>query len=232
MRGAALVALAWSLVHAVPAAAQSDSSIAAIDRLLRAEVRRQRIPGLSVAVLRGQRVLFARGYGFANLEHRVRATDSTVYQSGSLGKQFTAALILQLADSGKLELDAPIRRYLPEGPPRWDSVTVRHLLTHTSGIPDYTDSVVNLRQDYTEDALVRIIGGLPPLFSPGQRWSYSNSGYVLLGAIIRRASGAVLRRSAARAHLHAARDADGRESSPRRTSSPTGRTGTAWWATR
>jgi len=103
--------------------------------------------GLSVAVLGNDRVLLARGYGFANVEHGVRATDSTVYQSGSLGKQFTAAPVLQLADSGRLGLDDPIRRHLPEGPPGWDSITVRDLLTHTSGIPDYTDSGVDLRRD-------------------------------------------------------------------------------------
>jgi CubicO group peptidase (beta-lactamase class C family) len=184
-----LAALAGSATHAVPAAAQGDRSIAAVDRFVREEVRRQRIPGLSIAVLRGDRLLLARGYGFANLEHRVPASDSTVYQSGSLGKQFTAALVLMLADSGRLGLDVPIRRYLTEGPPRWDSVTVRHLLTHTSVIPDYTDSVVNLRRDYTEDELVRVAAGLPPMFPPGQRWSYSNTGYVLLGAIIHRVSG-------------------------------------------
>ena len=188
-RGLALVVLASAGLSVSRGATQTSGSVAAIDRFVREEVRRQRIPGLSVAVLRGDRVILARGYGYANLEHRVPATDSTVYQSGSLGKQFTAALVLQLADSGRLGLDEPIRRYLAEGPPRWDSVTVRHLLTHTSGIPDYTDSVVDLRRDYTEDDLVRLAAGLPPLFVPGQRWSYSNTGYVLLGAIIRRVTG-------------------------------------------
>ena len=187
-RGLALLALAWVL-PAPRASAQTSGSLAAIDRYVRGEVRRQRIPGVSIAVLRGNRVVLARGYGYANLEHRVPATDSTVYQSGSLGKQFTAALVLQLADSGLLRLDDPIRRYLTEGPPRWDSVTVRHLLTHTSGIPEYTDSAVDLRRDYTEDELVRVAAGLPPQFAPGQRWSYSNTGYVLLGVIIRRVSG-------------------------------------------
>jgi CubicO group peptidase (beta-lactamase class C family) len=145
---------------------------------------------MSVAIVRGPRVLLARGYGFANVEHRVSATDSTVYQSGSLGKQFTAALVLQLADSGRLGLDDPIRRYFPEGPPRWDSVTVRHLLTHTSGIPDYTDSVVDLRRDYTEDELVHVAAGLAPRFPPGSSWSYSNTGYLLLGVLVHRVTGA------------------------------------------
>jgi CubicO group peptidase (beta-lactamase class C family) len=186
-----LVALVLAVPAALPtrAAAQAGCSLAAVDRYLRDELGRQRIPGFSVAVVRDGRLVFARGYGFANLEHRVRATDSTIYQSGSVGKQFTAALVQQLADSGALSLDDPIRRWLPEGPSRWDSVTVRHLLTHTSGIPDYTDSVVDLRREYTEDELVRVAAALPPSFAPGRRWSYSNTGYVLLGAIVRRVTG-------------------------------------------
>jgi CubicO group peptidase (beta-lactamase class C family) len=117
-----LYRLLFALVLAVPAAlptraaAQAGSSLAAVDRYLRDELGRQRIPGFSVAVVRDGRLVFARGYGFANLEHRVRATDSTIYQSGSVGKQFTAALVQQLADSGALSLDDPIRRWLPEGP--------------------------------------------------------------------------------------------------------------------
>lgn len=185
----ALVASALALGAPPRTAAQAGDSVAAVDRYLRDEVRRERIPGLSVAVLRNDRLLLARGYGFADVEDRAPATDSTVYQSGSLGKQFTAALVLQLADSGRLRLDDPIRRFLPEGPAAWDSVTIRHLLTHTSGIPDYTDSVVDLRRDYTEDQLVRLAAGLPLQFRPGDRWSYSNTGYVLLGAIIHRVSG-------------------------------------------
>jgi CubicO group peptidase (beta-lactamase class C family) len=156
---------------------------------VREEIRRERVPGVSVAVIRGGKVVLARGYGEANVELHAPATDSTVYQSGSIGKQFTAALVLRLAASDRLRLEDPIRRYLPEGPPAWDSITVRHLLTHTSGIPDYTDSVVDLHREYTEDDLVRVAAGLTPLFRPGERWSYSNTGYVLLGTIVRRVAG-------------------------------------------
>ncbi len=184
------LAVGWIVLAAGQVvAAQGPDGMARADRYIREEVRRQRIPGLSIAVVRGGKVLLARGYGYADVEHRVPATDRTVYQSGSLGKMFTAALVLQLADSARLGLEDPIRRHLPEGPATWDAITVRHLLTHTSGIPDYTDSAVDLRRDYTEDQLVRIVAALPPLFAPGERYSYSNAGYVLLGAIIRRVSG-------------------------------------------
>jgi len=160
-----------------------------IDRFVNAEMERQHIPGMSVAVLIGDSVMMARGYGWANLELRVPASDSTIYQSGSIGKQFTSALVLMLVEQGRLRLDDPIVRYLPEGRQRWKGITLRHLLTHTSGIPEYTDTVVDLHRDYTEDQLVRIAARLPLDFRPGTRWSYSNTGYLLLGALIHRVTG-------------------------------------------
>jgi CubicO group peptidase (beta-lactamase class C family) len=144
-----------------------------VDRYVRAELARQRM----------------RGYGFANLEHRVPAADSTIYQSGSVGKQFTAAAIVTLAREGRLGLDDSIQRYFPEGPRAWRSITIRQLLTHTSGIPDYTDSTMDYRRDYTEEQLVALAARLPLNFRPGTTWSYSNTGYALLGFIVRRVSG-------------------------------------------
>src|SRR5438876_6036314 len=167
--------------------AQSDTT--AINRFVQAEMERQHIPGLSLAVLRGDQVLLARGYGFANVELHVPASDSTVYQSGSMGKQFTAALVEMLADNQRLRLDDSIVRWLPEGAGAWQGITVRHLLTHTSGIAEYTDSTFNYRKDYTEAELVRFAASRPLDFRPGERWSYSNTGYLLLGALIHRVSG-------------------------------------------
>jgi D-alanyl-D-alanine carboxypeptidase len=117
-----------------------------------------------------------RGYGFANLEHRVPATDSTIYQCGSVGNQFTAAAIVILARESKLGIDDPLRKWLPEAPSAWRKVTIRHLLTHTSGIPDYTDDLVDFRRDYTEGQLARLYARLPLRFRPGATWSYSNTG--------------------------------------------------------
>ena len=166
---------------------QADT--AAINRFVTAEMQRQKIPGLSLAVLRGDTVLLSRGYGFANVELRVPASDSTVYQSGSMGKQFTAALVEMLVAQGKLRLDDTIARWFPEGADVWRGVTVRRLLTHTAGIAEYTDSTFDYRKDYTEDQLVKFAASRPLDFQPGERWSYSNTGYVLLGALIRRVSG-------------------------------------------
>ncbi|HEU4954983.1 MAG TPA: serine hydrolase domain-containing protein [Gemmatimonadales bacterium] len=173
-------------VHSV---AQSAAALDSVDRYLRSELERQRIPGMSIALLRGDSILLARGYGFANLEHRVPATDSTIYQSGSVGKQFTSAAVVTLAREGRLRLDDPIRKFLPAAPASWSGVTIRHLLTHTSGIPDYTSDLVDFRRDYTEEALARLYARLPLDFKPGSTWSYSNTGYALLGFIVHRVTG-------------------------------------------
>ena len=165
----------------------------AIDDLVRTEMQRQMIPGLALAVIRGGQPLKIAGYGESNVEHRVPVTPETVFQTGSVGKQFAAAAIQLLAADGKLTLDDPLARWFAPVPPAWNAITVRHLLTHTSGIPDYTEGEngarIDMRRDYTEDELVEMAKRLPPAFEPGASWSYSNTGYLLLGALIRRASG-------------------------------------------
>lgn len=186
--GRALLAY-LALWVAGPVAAQRAVPLDSVNRYVTAELKRQRIPGASVAVLRGDRVLLARGYGLANLELRVPASDSTIYQSGSVGKQFTAAGVAMLAEQGRLGLDDKITKWLPEGAGVWDSISVRHLLTHTSGIAEYTDSTFDNRKDYTEDQLVRFAASRPLDFPPGERWSYSNTGYLLLGVLIHRVTG-------------------------------------------
>jgi CubicO group peptidase (beta-lactamase class C family) len=178
-----------ALLQGATATPAPPPDTAAINRYVEAEMRRQQIPGLSVAVLIGDRAVLSRGYGFANVELRVPASDSTIYQSGSMGKQFTAALVEMLVAGGRLRLDDPIARWFPERSVVWQGITVRHLLTHTSGIAEYTDSTFNYRRDYTEDELVEFASRRPLDFRPGERWSYSNTGYVLLGALIRRVSG-------------------------------------------
>ena len=181
--------LACLLSFATVAAAQTPAPIAAVERYLTAELARQRIPGLSVAILRGDRLVLARGYGYANLEHRVRATDSTIYQVGSVTKQFTAAAVVMLSEQRRLGLDDPITRYLPEGDSVWQGVTIRHLLTHTSGIPEINDTLDWWRRDYTESELVRLAATQALGFVPGASWSYSSIGYALLGVIVHRVSG-------------------------------------------
>jgi CubicO group peptidase (beta-lactamase class C family) len=132
--------------------------------------------------------MLAKGYGFANLEHQVSVTTHSIFQSGSIGKQFTAAAIVLLEEHGKLRLDDKIARYLPRTKASWGSITLRHLLTHTSGIPDYEDEVDN-RRDYSERELTELVGQLPRRSPPGHQFEYSNSGYLLLGVIIRTVTG-------------------------------------------
>jgi CubicO group peptidase (beta-lactamase class C family) len=160
-----------------------------IDSLVRAEMARQKIPGVAVAVVRNGQVLSAKGYGEANVEHHVPVSVETVFQSGSVGKQFTSAAVMLLVQDGKIALGDSITRYFPGAPASWRGITVRHLLTHTSGIPDYTTDAMDYRRDYTEDELEKMAFGLTPEFPPGSRWNYSNTGFVLLGIIVHKASG-------------------------------------------
>jgi CubicO group peptidase (beta-lactamase class C family) len=186
--------LAVSLTILVPNAAFGQEQIgsglqARIDSVARAEMTRQKIPGVAVAVVRHGEVLSAKGYGEANVELHVPVTPETVFESGSVGKQFTSTAVMLLVEDGKIGLADPITKYFPNAPASWQGITVRHLLTHTSGIPDYTTDAMDYRRDYTEDELARMAFGLRPEFPPGSRWNYSNTGYVLLGIIIHKASG-------------------------------------------
>ena len=178
----------WLLLRAGSPSAQ-DAPAGAIDDVVRAEMARQHIPGLAVAVVRGGALVTARGYGLANVEHDVPVTPDTIFQSGSLGKMFTAAAVMLQVEDGKIALSDSIARFFPGAPAAWKTITVRHLLTHTSGIPDYTDGAIDLRRDYTEDQLAQMAYRLKPDFTPGEKWKYSNTGYLLLGIIVRKASG-------------------------------------------
>lgn len=172
---------------AVPAHAQQDS----VDGWVEGFLREREVPGLALAILEKGRIIKARGYGLANVEHGVPVKSETVFQSASVGKQFTAAVILLLAQDGRLALDASITDYLHSAPSAWRGITVRHLLSHTSGIPDYEQDTtwLDYRRDYTEDDLLRIFARLPLLFRAGEEWSYSNTGYILLGMVIRAVTG-------------------------------------------
>src|SRR5580765_3384658 len=171
----------------VPAGAIDAARIARAEQFVSSEMERQKIPGLAIAIIDHGRVALARGYGYANLEHEVAVTPATLFQSGSVGKQFTAATIMLLAEDGRLSIDDPITRFLPEAPPEWPAIRIRHLLTHTSGIREYGDDAdFDVRRSYTDDGLVRMACAMPREFQPGERFSYSNTGYLLLGAIASR----------------------------------------------
>lgn len=107
-----------------------------IDEFVQAEMQRQQVPGVAIGIVKGGVELKAQGYGLANLEHQVPVGPATIFQSGSLGKQYTAAVVMLLVEEGKLSLADPLTKFFPDAPDSWGSITVQHPLTHTSGIPD------------------------------------------------------------------------------------------------
>jgi len=148
----------------------------------------------SVLVAENGKVIFKKGFGLANMEWEVPNQSDTKHRLGSVTKQFTAMLILQLVEKGKLDLNVPITTYLPDYPKETgDIITIHHLLTHTSGIPNFT-SFPNYQKylsinTYSPEALIKIFAGSSLQFKPGEKFSYSNSGYFLLGVIIEKVSG-------------------------------------------
>jgi len=172
-----LTVLLWS----VPAAA-SDK----VDQFIEAEMQRQHIPGVSLAVVAKGKPVKVRGYGFANLEHRVAATPETIYQSGSMGKQFTAMLILILAEEGKLSLDDRLGKFFKDAPPAWNEMSIRQVLSHTAGLGEYD---LDMRREYTRDEVIRHCAKVESLSPPGTQWSYSNMGFMLLGFVAEQVEG-------------------------------------------
>lgn len=151
-------------------------------------MRKQKIPGFSLAVIRNGKIAILKSYGLASVEHWIPVKPNTVFQSGSIAKQFTAAAVMILVEEGKLSLDDKIIKYFPDAPATWKKITVQHLLTHTSGMGDYPPEV-DLRRDYTEDQYLEFIKKAPLAFEPGAKWDYSNLGYVTLGILIRKVTG-------------------------------------------
>jgi CubicO group peptidase (beta-lactamase class C family) len=183
------------MLSGIPLMAGGQSrSLDSVDTFVRSEMARQKVPGVAIAIIRKGDVLVAKGYGLANVELHVPVGPETIFQSGSVGKQFTSTAIMLLVEQGKIGLEDTLTTFFPDAPPSWRSITVRHLLTHTSGIPDYegvTEGpvVFDLHHDYSEDELSKLAFALPLEFPPGSRWNYSNTGYVLLGIIIHKVSG-------------------------------------------
>jgi CubicO group peptidase (beta-lactamase class C family) len=150
-------------------------------------LQKKQIPGCAVMVRHNGKVVLSKGYGVANLEHGVRVTPETVFQSGSMGKQFTAMAVMMLVEERKLSLDDLISKFLPV-PSGWSGIKLRHLLTHTSGLGDYPEDF-SLQKNYTEDDLLKMIFAQPLRFASGEKWNYSNLGYVTLGILIHKVSG-------------------------------------------
>jgi D-alanyl-D-alanine carboxypeptidase len=204
-----LLAFAAILVWSPPSAAQSrperhplaqDPQVAAaltvLDAWIGATTTQKEQPGLSIGIVYDRNLIWAKGYGFADLERRTPATPATIYRIASISKLFTATAIMQLRDAGKLRLDDPVSSKLPwfsikrtyaGGPP----ITIRHLITHTSGLPrevtgvNWSDLVFP-----TRDEMTRVISSQETVFPPEREWKYSNLAVTLAGEVVTQLSGA------------------------------------------
>lgn len=183
------------LALALPASAQQNDDVTArVDRVF-ARWATESSPGCAVGVSRGGRPVLTRAYGMADLEHDIRNTPATIFEAGSVSKQFTAAAVMLLALDGRLSLDDDVRKHVPELPDYGTTITLRHLLTHTSGLRDWgslADIAGTGRSDrtHTHDHVLDILRRQRALnFTPGAEYSYSNSGYNLLAMIVQRVSG-------------------------------------------
>jgi CubicO group peptidase (beta-lactamase class C family) len=197
------IALAGALAAACPVGLQAQPSpvasaaaagdTAALDRIVADAIAAKQVVGASIGIARGSEPPLILSYGKADIENDVAVSAQSVFRVGSVTKQFTAAAIMLLVERGQVSLDDPIYKFFPDFPMA-DKVTIRHLLTHTSGIHNYTAApniVEAMKQDRTPHEMIAFIKALDPVydFAPGERYSYSNSGFLMLGAIVEQVSG-------------------------------------------
>jgi CubicO group peptidase (beta-lactamase class C family) len=166
----------------------ADPAADAVAQLVRAEMQQQHIPGLTLLVSRNGKPVRAEGYGLANIELSVPTRPESIFQSGSVGKQFTATAVMMLVEAGKVGLEDPLTKYFPDAPASWRQVTVRELLSHTAGFTDYPKDF-DFRKDYTEQDLLKMVEAIPLAYPPGTRWDYSNLGFLTLGVLIHKVTG-------------------------------------------
>ena len=191
-----LCAAAESRVAAAPKSKPlSRRAIAAVDEAVEAEMQRQQLVGVAIGIVREGAVVLTKGYGFADFENQVPVTTQTVFNWASNSKPLTAMAAMQLVQKKKLDLDADVRKYVPEFAPQGPPITVRQLMCHQSGLPHWTNGRVVPSPDLDAEAMesidplvtVRRFSQTPLLFEPGSRFSYSSYGYILLSAVIEQA---------------------------------------------
>jgi CubicO group peptidase (beta-lactamase class C family) len=176
------------ILPSYPTAAAQAAVGDRVDDYIHAQMEKRKIPGLALLVVRDGQIERAQGYGFSNVELQAPVKPETIFQSGSMGKQFTAMAVMMLAEQGKLSIDDSLTKFFPDAPAAWKQVKVKNLLSHTGGFTDYPKNF-DMRRDYTEDQLLKIVEGIPLAYPPGSKWSYSNLGYLTLGVLIHRVSG-------------------------------------------
>ena len=192
-----IILLAFACSVAAPAQSLAPGQQTAVDAVF-AQYAKPGSPGCALGVYRDGAIAYSKGYGLASLENQVPISANTVFDIGSTSKQFTAFSILLLEQQGKLSLDDDVRKYIPELPDYGKTITLRHLLTHTSGLRDYAvlfDLAGVPEQDLTadQDAVDLIVRQRRLNFMPGDEWDYSNSGFFLLSQVVKRVSGKSIR---------------------------------------
>jgi D-alanyl-D-alanine carboxypeptidase len=163
-----------------------------VDKFISEQMQRFQIAGLTLAVVKDGEIVKARGYGYANLEMNVPAQEDNVYQIASVTKQFTATAIMMLVEENKINLDDKISQYIADLPLDWQNIKIHHLLTHTSGIVNYTELPEYGRRNLypvSKEEVIKLVAKYPVEFQPGDAWKYSNTGYFLLGMIVEKVSG-------------------------------------------
>lgn len=188
-------ALFLLLVHSAAAqnsdAPTTEQITAKVDEYMNAAARVDGFNG-SILVARDGKPIVSRGYGMANIELNVPNTPDTVFRLGSVTKQFTAMGIMMLAERGKLNVNDAACKYLTDCPATWQPITIKNLLTHTAGVPNYTDFPTFAKttvSPITTTEMIVLLRDKPLDFAPGEKFAYSNSGYYLLGVVIERVSG-------------------------------------------
>jgi len=180
----------------VSSAELTTEQVASIDSYVTTEMGRERIPGAEVGIYRRGQILLAKGYGLADVELNVPVKPETLFQSGSVGKQFVSAAVMMLVEEGKVGLDDSTTKFFPNAPGSWKPILIKNLLSHTSGLAEYESreragpkGPFYLRLDFTEDELLEKAEAMPIEFQPGEKWAYRNTNYLLLGIMIHRVTG-------------------------------------------
>ena len=186
-----LFLFSFSNVQAQTVGNASTEKLAQARQVIDGYFEQEGAPGAIVAVIANGEVIHTLRYGLANVELGVQVADSTVFEIGSISKQFVAAVVMMLVEEGRLALDLPIHSYIDEIPGEWLNVTIRQLLTHTSGIPDYEEIAGYdvYQHRLLPNAIIELAHSRPMDFKPGQGWRYSNTGYYLLSMIVERIEG-------------------------------------------
>jgi CubicO group peptidase (beta-lactamase class C family) len=178
------LALCLFLLHGLNCSAQKDS----IDKFIEQQMQQQKIVGLSIGIVKNGQILTSKGYGYANLEYHIPASERTVYKLASVSKHIVATAIMLLAQEGKLKLTDPITKFFKDAPTSWNKITIRHLLNHTSGLQRESSAFQSMVVQ-TDSVLIRAAYNDSLVFPTGTAWQYCNLGYFMLADIIRQISG-------------------------------------------